>query len=66
MNSHQILRGVGPISVDRWCGNVCETITQIPNSGEHMKEVVVVHYIEDDLVDVVQWTRVSFHADMKV
>ena len=53
MNLHQILRGVGPISVDRWCDNACETITRIPNGGEYMEEVVVVHYIEDGLVDVV-------------
>ena len=44
MNSHQNLKGARTSRVDRWCGNTCESITRIPNAGEHAEQLIVVNY----------------------
>ena len=52
MNSYQSFRCGGPIVVDRWRCNACESITRVSNGREQVEDLIVIDTIEDDLVDV--------------
>ena len=66
MHAYQIFRCGGPIFVECWRCNACEAITWVANGREEVEDLLVIHNIEDDLIDVMEWTGVHFHANVTI
>ena len=66
MKANNFLRCALTSRGEQWYGNTRKSITRIPNAREHIEQLMVVQDIQNDFVNVVQWTRVCFTANMTV